>query len=137
MAFLDVLCRRLIHPLWARREDRHAGRRARELRRRAFDPPAVVAARQLVALRRVLRHAAATVPYYRALFSRLRFAPDDVATFDDLQRLPLLTKADVRERGDELLSDVYRGARLTRKKTSGSTGVPLAVWLDEGGLSWK
>ncbi len=137
MALFDGICRRVIHPLWARREDRHAGRLARELRRRAFDPPAVVAARQLAALRRVLHHAAATVPYYRDLFARLRFVPDDVATFDDLERLPLLTKADVRTRGDELLSEAYRGTRLTRKRTSGSTGVPLTVWLDAEGLCWK
>lgn len=137
MALLDGPCRRLIHPLWARREDGRAARLAAELRRRQYDPPAVVAARQLVALRRALRHATTTVPYYRDLFARLRLVPEDIATFADMTRIPLLTKADVRERGDELVSESFRGQSLLRKKTSGSTGVPLAVWLDAGGLSWK
>ncbi|MFO0809871.1 MAG: phenylacetate--CoA ligase family protein [Gemmataceae bacterium] len=144
MALLDGIHRRLIHPLWARREDRFAGRLANELRRRQFDPPKVIAARQLSALRRILRHAVGTVPYYRDLFHRLRLSPEDVASFDELQRLPLLTKSDVRERGDEMMSEAFLGrghapsrCGLLRKTTSGSTGVPLAIRLDASGLSWK
>jgi phenylacetate-CoA ligase len=137
MGLLDFACRRLIHPLWARREDRRAAALRDELARRQFDAPAVVRARQIVALRRMLRHAAATVPYYRDLFCRAGFRPETVSAISDLQSLPLLTKADIRARGSELLSESFRGRPLTRKTTSGSTGVPLEVRLDAGGLSWK
>jgi phenylacetate-CoA ligase len=137
MGVRDFVCRRLTHPLWARREDRLAAARRRELDRRQFDPPAVVRARQQAALRRVLRHAAAAVPYYRALFAHLRLQPEDVATIDDLHALPPLTKTAIREHGPALLSECYRGAALTRKRTSGSTGVPLEVRLDASGLAWK
>jgi phenylacetate-CoA ligase len=137
MGLLDFACRRLIHPLWARREDRRAAALRLELHRRQFDPPAVVRARQMVGVRRVLRHAAATVPYYRDLFGRLRLRPEDIRTADDLQVLPLLTKADIRAHGPALRSELYHSAPLTRKKTSGSTGVPLEVWLDASGLAWK
>jgi phenylacetate-CoA ligase len=132
-----MLCRRLIHPLWARREDPRAARLGRELARRQFDPPAVVRARQDAALRRVLRHAAATVPYYREGFAQHRVAVEDVRTADDLARLPILTKADIRARGADLLSERYQGEPLLTKKTSGSTGVPLKVQLEDSGLSWK
>lgn len=137
MGLLDLACRRLIHPLWARREDVRASRLRDELARRQFDRPAVVRARQVVALRRVLRHAAATVPYYRQLFAQTGFRPDNVRSVDDLRSLPMLTKSAIRERGADLLSDSFRDQPLTRKTTSGSTGVPLAVKLDDGGLSWK
>jgi phenylacetate-CoA ligase len=137
MGLLDVASRRLIHPLWARREDRRATALREELAKRQFDPPAVVRTRQVVALRRVLRHAAATVPYYRELFDRVGFRADDVCSVDDLQALPLLTKTDIRQRGDELLSESFRDQPLTRKTTSGSTGVPLEVRLNDAGLSWK
>lgn len=137
MAILDGPCRRLIHPLWARREDPRAARLAVELARRQFDPPAVIAVRQLAALRRLLHHAVATVPYYRETFARLGIAPTDVRSLDDLAQLPLLTKATIRARRDDLLSSAYRDQPYTLKKTSGSTGVPLAVRLDEAGLSWK
>jgi phenylacetate-coenzyme A ligase PaaK-like adenylate-forming protein len=137
MGLLDLACRRLIHPLWARREDGRSARLRDELARRQFDPPAVVRARQVVALRRVLRHAAATVPYYHDLFDHVGFRPEAVRSVDDLQALPLLTKSAIRERGADLLSETFRTRPLTRKKTSGSTGVPLEVRLDDGGLSWK
>src|SRR5262245_43984334 len=137
MGLLDFACRRLIHPLWARREDRRSAALGTELRRRQFDPPGVVRARQQVALRRVLRHAATTVPYYRDQFARLRLRPEDVATVEELNLIPLLSKAAIREHGRALLSNHYHTAQLTRKRTSGSTGVPLVVWLDDDGLVWK
>jgi phenylacetate-CoA ligase len=137
MGLLDLACRRLIRPLWARREDARSARLRDELARRQFDPPAVVRARQVVALRRVLGHAAATVPYYRDLFAHVGFRPSDLRSVGDLQQIPLLNKTTIRERGPELMSDSFRDRPLTRKTTSGSTGVPLAVHLDDGGLSWK
>jgi phenylacetate-CoA ligase len=137
MGLLDLACRRLIRPLWERREDRRAAALRNDLARRQYDSPAVARARQLVALRRVLRHAGDTVPYYRELFQRVGFRPDDVRSLDDLRVLPILSKGTIRERGAELKSEAYRNQPLTRKTTSGSTGVPLAVHLDAGGLSWK
>ena len=134
MGLLDYACRRLIHPLWARHDDRRAAVLRHELDRRQFDPPTVVRARQVVGLRRMLRHAAATVPHYRDLFARLGFRAETVSSIADLQALPLLTKTVIRANGAALLSDSFRGQRLTRKTTSGSTGVPLEVQLDAAGL---
>jgi phenylacetate-CoA ligase len=56
---------------------------------------------------------------------------------EDLRAVPILTKADIRKHGGALRSEAFRGGILTRKKTSGSTGVPLEVWLDPNGLEWK
>lgn len=137
MGLTDAICRRLIRPLWARREDRNAAAYDRELGRRQFDPPAVIAARQAVALRRILRHAAATVPYYRDLTRRLKLSIDDITSLDDFAVWPILTKTVIRERPGELLSELYGGKPLLKKSTSGSTGVPLEVKLDPLGLAWK
>jgi phenylacetate-CoA ligase len=48
---------------------------------------------------------------------------------DDLERLPIVTKADLRERGDRLMVEGYRG-RIYPMKSSGSTGVQTTVYLD-------
>ena len=137
MGLLDIASRRLIHPLWAPRECPTAGRD-----RAANCSPAIRSARshspaRRAALRRMLHHAVATVPYYRDLFQHLRIAPDGIATEADLVKLPVLSKADVRANGRKLLSTAFRGRELTRKTTSGSTGVPLEIHLDPGGLAWK
>src|SRR5262245_4774941 len=137
MGLLDRACRRLIHPLWARHEDPRAAALRRELARRQYDPPPVIRARQRAAFHRILRHAAATVPYYRALFARTGVRPEDVTTDDDLRALPVLTKTDIRRHGRELISEAYRDADLRLKQTSGSTGVPLEVWQDARCYDWK
>lgn len=137
MGVADLLSRRLIHPLWSRRDDPRAAGLRRELNRRQFDPPDVVRARQNTALRRVLRHAVTSVPYYRDRFAGARVRVEDINTTDDLVRLPLITKADIRAHGPDMLSERFDRESLHTKKTSGSTGVPLQVQLDDGGLRWK
>lgn len=47
-------------------------------------------------LRRLIRHAYRSVPYYRVRMMDLQLHPEDIRSQDDLSKLPLLTKADVR-----------------------------------------
>ena len=129
MGVIDWLSANVIWPLWARRDDPRYPAFVRTLERRRLDPPHIIAARQNVQLRRMLRHAGDTVPYYRDL------AIDHVRTTADLAKLPILTKAAIREHGAELHSIVPQPSII--KKTSGSTGVPLRIRLDEQGLAWK
>lgn len=129
----DFLARHVVWPLWARRDDPRYPAYARVIAGRQFDPPEILAARQAAMLRRALRHAGDTVPYYRDLFRRLRFDP----ARSELAELPVLTKDLIRERGEDLQSEAYRDLPAVTKKTSGSTGVPLRVRLDTNGLAWK
>jgi len=76
-------------------------------------------------LHEFVRDAARTVPFYRARFRDLGVAPDEITTLEDLGSLPILTKAEVQDRYDELLSEaVSKRDRLTRH-TSGTTGAGL------------
>jgi phenylacetate-CoA ligase len=109
----------------------------RHLRQTQFDPPAVVAARQLGKLKQALRHAYETVPYYRRTWQAAGVHPCDVTALDDLKHFPIVTKADIRAHEAELLSTAYAKEKLVVKRTSGSTGVPLTIRLDEPGKQWK
>ncbi|MDQ8173191.1 MAG: hypothetical protein P3B76_10960 [Gemmatimonadota bacterium] len=82
--------------------------------------------RQQETLRATLHHARRAVPYYRSL--RL---PDATMTEDAVTALlawPLLTKADVQQAGESMLSQEYRGKRLTQIHTGGTTGRALSIW---------
>ncbi len=125
MGLTDWFNRRVTWPLWSRRDDPRLPAFVRELERRQLDSPNVIASRQAVMLRRIIRHATATVPYYRALGA------------SEHDQFPILSKQIVRERSPELLSDEYRAASLSEKKTSGSTGVPLRIGIAACGLAWK
>jgi phenylacetate-CoA ligase len=55
----------------------------------------------------------------------------------DFQRIPILTKSDIRANGRDLRSFSYDAAELITKKTSGSTGVSLEILLDDDSRQWK
>jgi phenylacetate-CoA ligase len=132
-----TLVRRLIAPLWARWERSPYLSHYRWLRVHEYDRPEEVRARQWAALKYLLRHAHASVPYYRRRFDEAGLHPADVRDFEDFQRVPILTKNDIRSHGPALLSDRFAAGDLPCKTTSGSTGVALKVWVDEDSLQWK
>ncbi len=82
-------------------------------------------------LQEIVRHAAAHVPYYRHLFAEYGIAPSQIQSADDLKRLPALSKETVRQRARELLADGYDRRRIRSESTSGTTGTPLTVYMDD------
>ena len=90
---------------------------------------AEVAAYQADALQRILQLGVEAVPYYRERWRKAGIRPGDVRSTEDLVRLPVLPKDDVRRRVWEM---PVRGARVYwTNHTSGSTGTPVVVQLDE------
>jgi phenylacetate-CoA ligase len=90
---------------------------------------------QVDALRALLRHAGAHIPYYREVFARVGFDPRGVTTRADLAQLPLLTREVVRERAADLVP-AARG-RSHVKETSGTTGAPMRFEYCNDSESWR
>jgi phenylacetate-CoA ligase len=94
-----------------------------------------VAAYQQAQLRRLVRHAYDSVPYYRTLFDRHGVRPEHVAAPDQLPRIPPTAKRDLQRADSRAL--VARGLdprRLITHTTSGWSGEPLAIrrtWTEE------
>jgi phenylacetate-CoA ligase len=123
----------LVFPLHERlkRHDTVAVRR--KLEQTQWWPAERIAELQLDRLRTLLSEAGRHVPYYRELFGRLGFEPAAVRSVGDLQRLPLLTKADIRRGGDAFRHE--RAGRLTRHNTGGSSGEPLIFYIGKERVS--
>ena len=85
---------------------------------------------QLEQLQALVKHAYENVPYYRHAFDERRLKPQDITSLDDLRKLPLLTKEDVRNNSEDLLSRGVDREGLRLYTTGGSTGVPLSVYHD-------
>ena len=134
---LDFLNRHLMHPLMAKKDRSRHLEYLRYLKQTQFDPPEVIRARQLAALKVQLQHAFDTVPYYRKTWGKAGVHPHDVKSLADLEAFPVLTKADIRKHERELISVLYDPAKLRLKRTSGSTGVPLNIRIDEPAVQWK
>jgi phenylacetate-CoA ligase len=97
----------------------------------------VIRQRQWQALRSLLDHAFESVPFYRDCFQSLGLRPVDLSSWDDFAALPVLTKADIREHKEELVSSRYARQSLFSKKTSGSVGIALEVLIDQPSRQWK
>ncbi len=80
----------------------------------------------------MVRFAYDNVPYYRAKYKAAGITPDDIRTLSDIRKLPFVTKDDLKS--VPLESRVSTGTDLSRcsiARTSGSTGEPLKVAVDE------
>ncbi|MGK4001020.1 phenylacetate--CoA ligase family protein [Sorangium sp. So ce1036] len=76
-----------------------------------------------------LSFAEQNVPFYRARFAEYGVRAASVKTPEDLLRFPILTRADLRAHGGELLAEGFTG-RLYSSGTGGSTGEPARFRFD-------
>lgn len=134
---LTFLNRNVMQPLMARKSRSRHLEYLGYLEKSQFDSPEAIRARQLAALRSVLKHAFDTVPYYRAAWTKADIHPSDVKRLEDLDAFPILTKNDIRRHERALISNLYEPSKLRLKRTSGSTGVPLNIRIDEPAAQWK
>jgi phenylacetate-CoA ligase len=86
------------------------------------------------AVRRLIAHAYARVPFYRELYQRAGVKAEHVRGVADLARLPLVTKDELRTRAvTEVLARGLDPDRLLSISTTGSTGRPIRIyntWLE-------
>jgi phenylacetate-CoA ligase len=85
-------------------------------------------------LKKLLVHANEHVPYYRESFKKVGFEPSHFNSFGDFQKIPVLTKAEIRNNPQEFISKDKK-RMLTRYATSGSTGEPLIFYLSNERIS--
>jgi phenylacetate-CoA ligase len=79
---------------------------------------------------------ALAVPAYRDRFATIGFDPrSDFRGPRDLERLPILTRNEVRSHGERLYAPQFRGTYITAH-TSGTTGEPLALRLAESFIAF-
>jgi phenylacetate-CoA ligase len=80
-------------------------------------------------LQRVVVHAATRTPYYREVFRELCLSPEAIRTPRDLCRLPVLEKATILARAQDLRASGMSSVRSYF--TSGTSGTTLEVPIDD------
>ncbi len=108
-----------------------------ELRESDFRDAEAVRADQSRRLRETVSWAARTVPYYRELFRREGIDPASIREPEDLRRIPMLDKVDVRRAGRTLRSEGVREREVIPGHTSGTTGTALALYYTREALGWE
>ena len=133
-----ALSRSVIAPLVMAKNGSRELSYLRRYRRTQFFSPEQLAALQLRRLRETLASALANSPYYAWSLRVAGLARvEDAGSLDDLARLPRLSKQTLRESWEEIVTPDPGGAPRQEKRTSGSTGVPLRILVDEAARQHK
>lgn len=88
-------------------------------------------------LQKLMHHAFTTVPYYRAVFKRLGLQPSDLRSVEDLSKLPILTKEDVRANLHGMVSEKFARRDLVLSHTSGTTGKSLLFYMEPRAFQFR
>ena len=93
---------------------------------------------QELKLRQLISHIYYHVPYYRDVMDSLSLKPEDIRTIDDLRKLPVINKADVRENMHlGIMSNNHDKRKIQKVTTSGSTGEPFTVHAEKKQLEMR
>lgn len=81
-------------------------------------------------LRALIKHAYQNTAYYRKLFDSLSITPDDIQTKEDLEKLPVLTKEDVKRNFNEIKAGSSHHCKAYLNSSGGSSGSPQSYLID-------
>jgi phenylacetate-CoA ligase len=93
-------------------------------------PAGDILSRQWERVKEMLRFSYENVPYYKRVWGERGITPEDIKTPGDMKSLPYLTKREIIDHGDELLSKNRKSRGLFMNSSGGSTGVNLRFYQD-------
>ena len=138
----DVLVKNVFFPLFERLSGYDTMKHLRELKKSQWLPPEEIKRIQLKKLGHLLKHSYDNVPYYHRVFKDLNLRPEDIRTHDDLLKLPVLTKDDIRNNYSDMIAPGTEAVHF-KTATGGSTGKPLNLIRDRRhfgfvkGINWR
>lgn len=80
-------------------------------------------------LRKIVKHAYENSLFYHRKFRQVGIRPEEIRTIEDLNKLPIIRKEELKKNLSDAVSKNYDVADLNVLRTSGSTGRPLYVYM--------
>jgi phenylacetate-CoA ligase len=131
MTLLNLISENMILPLSDMFTDRCIANCLKFLLKSQWWSEAELKEYQNVKLRALIKHAYDNVFYYTEVFKRLGLIPEDIKTTDDLYKLPILTKEDIRKsfKNGSIIARNIPTRKMLLSSSSGSTGEPLQYYI--------
>lgn len=136
MSLYPFISRRLLYPLYERAARRNFLDKLESLEESQWWGQNQIREHQWKKLKTLIDHVHSNNAFYRRRFEHAGVRPDQIQDFSDLEKLPVLTKAEIVEHFSELISIGYSPKTLVLDKTSGSTGRNLVFYNDRNTLNW-
>lgn len=124
-------------PLFNRRFEIHYSEFLETLNVSQYHSVDQIRAYQWSTIRELIEFAYNNNSFYEKHFKVSDIHPDDIKNWDDYSKIPPLTKDHIRNNPDTLISNGYHRDDLVHKRTGGSTGVPVHVYIDQDAMNFK
>lgn len=132
MRKFNAFCRRhIVEPLYCRINDSPKLQYWQELEKTQFLPLERLREIQIRRLDEILRFVWDKNVFYRNRFNNVGLNPCDIRSSEDMRRLPVLTKSEIRNSTQTMVSRGFNIENLLHAKTGGSTGKALDIYLTE------
>ena len=128
--FTGAAIRHVIHPMWAKFNHPAFAAYLREFERNQYLDPSDLRKLQMRRLRQQLINAYRYVPFYRHRMTEAGLTPLDIRTHEDLRLLPVLTKRDIQDQQDLLVSSNVPPNKRQQNQTAGFTDSPVQFFVD-------
>ena len=129
-----LLIRRVLYPLWTLKNRSSRLRYFAELEKSQYWSTKMLVDQQWTLFKTIVSHAFETCPYYRQKFREAGIAPSDLRSSADIDSIPTITKEEIQEHRNEMVSTKYSMDSLIGDMTGGSTGSPLQFYYDKDRL---
>ncbi|SEC74858.1 phenylacetate-CoA ligase [Rhizobiales bacterium GAS191] len=94
-------------------------------------PQAEIKEQQLARMQQLVELAYDEIPVYRDKYQAAGFSPSDLKTYDDIQKIPVITKPElIAAFPDRCVNQRYRSEDLFPTRSSGSSGQTLLIRVD-------
>lgn len=137
MSLKSWLIRCCVAPIWAEKEKSPYLKHLKRIEMMHKRPASQIADDQFSALKSLLHHAATNTEFYSQRFHDSGVTVESFKSLEDLARIPLLNKDDIRSNKEKMVSRNISREKLVPRKTSGSTGVSVELYVDEDSSQWK
>lgn len=100
----SVVVRNLVVPLWAAKERSPYPRLLKHFEKSQFRAYEEVREDQWKRAKAMLSHAWEQTEYYRDRFGEAGITPEDIRSWEDWRKIPILTKDDIRRSGKRMVA---------------------------------
>lgn len=124
----------LIIPLWVYKNKSLRLSYMKKLEKSQYESVSSIRERQFNIIKEVIKNAYEHTAYYKNKLNEYGMSPEKISDYAEFHKLPLLTKRDLQDRRDELISDNICRQTLIPFKTGGSTGKSVTVYWDRDSM---
>ncbi|OGP64243.1 MAG: adenylyltransferase [Deltaproteobacteria bacterium RBG_16_42_7] len=128
---LTWLSKNIFYPLWDIKDRSILLTNLKELEKTQWESEEELKIRQWGKLKTILQYAYGNCKYYKSVFDKNQITPAGIHRPQDLSKIPVLTKKQIQDNTDNLISQSHSKEKLISAKTGGSTGKSLKIYFDK------